>query len=81
LSTPATSPCQTPVSAVDCDSTPRLPEVAGVAVDGTPAAMRVSGFAPGFQPLKSPITLTSTALGAHTVKRVPPGIGCAPSFS
>ena len=40
-----------------------------------------SGFAPGFQPLNSPITLTTAACGAHVENCVPPATGCAPSLS
>src|SRR5438270_5927500 len=40
-----------------------------------------SGWASGFQPLKSAITETRSALGAHTANAVPPGATCAPSLS
>src|SRR5437867_12924095 len=44
-----------------------------------------SGVASAFQLLKSPITLTASAFGAHTAKNTPvrPSgvvIGCAPNF-
>src|SRR5205807_6078236 len=40
-----------------------------------------SGWASGFQPLKSAITETRSALGAHTANAMPPGATCAPSLS
>ena len=40
-----------------------------------------SWFAVRFQPLKSPITHTLSALGAHTANVAPSPLRCAPSFS
>ena len=48
----------------------------------TPASIRRSAWRVSFHPLKCPTTLTATAFGAHTAKRVPATlsitIGCAP---